>query len=171
MPFLHNHNRTSFIAQREQSALKTGHRPYVQLGRSRYAGGWLNNQKHGFGLDHGGRDRGKHPERVYEGTFREHQRNGFGILRHACANGNGRWESGYVGQWRADLRHGEGKQYYKNGNCYWGGWKAGKRHGLGMLWSEGGMYVGEWKVGKYDGAGVLFQRKLTDLNGVSNVVI
>ena len=37
----------------------------------------------------------------------------------------------YDGQYENDLKHGQGKYTYGNGDIYKGQWKEGKRHGSG----------------------------------------
>ena len=52
----------------------------------------------------------------------------------------------YIGQWLNGLRHGKGKEYYKNGNIkYEGDFCNGKFEGNGKyIWNDGEYYVGQF---------------------------
>jgi len=68
------------------------------------------------------------------------------------------YESGarYEGEWHADMRHGNGKYIFANGNCYEGGWRNGTWHGMGTSKNvNGSSYVGEYKFGKRHGTGTM----------------
>jgi len=39
----------------------------------------------------------------------------------------------YNGNWVADIRNGQGVQYYDNGTKYDGEWKDNKKHGKGII--------------------------------------
>jgi hypothetical protein len=64
----------------------------------------------------------------------------------------------YNGEWKDDLRHGKGCQYYKSGAKYEGDWAHDMRHGLGVLWAYQDCrykvrYRGEWQEGIPSGMG------------------
>jgi hypothetical protein len=58
----------------------------------------------------------------------------------------------YVGEWKDDLREGQGVYTYGNGDTYSGEWKAGKKGGAGTYTSKGvasqpSEVVGAWTGG------------------------
>lgn len=63
----------------------------------------------------------------------------------------------YDGEWKDDEKHGKGKYYFDNGDFYDGEWKNGVRHGNGTLFfNNGNRWEGEWKNDKRNGKGTLF---------------
>ena len=64
-------------------------------------------------------------------------------------------ESGkYIGEWKDNQRHGQGKTTLANGEKYEGEWKGDERHGLGTsTFPSGDKYVGEFKNDKKHGRG------------------
>lgn len=42
----------------------------------------------------------------------------------------------YDGQFKAGIKHGEGKFTWKNGMCYIGSYENGKKHGYGSLYDK-----------------------------------
>jgi hypothetical protein len=124
---------------------------------------------------------------VYEGTFHNNQRSGFGKATYAD-------DSVYEGYWQLDRQHGEGKITYADGSTLQGvfqdgqiwnghgtsilklpkqGWVRqmgtfvnGQLEGLGSsVRSTGECYEGEWKNGKRHGQGVLTQATGERLEG------
>ena len=91
----------------------------------------------------------------YEGQIvRGNVRDGFGI--YVCADKEKRSNYEYIGSWKNNLREGEGKCYFYNGDLYVGDWKQGKRHGKGdHFYRKGERYTGEWKNDMKDGTGTL----------------
>ena len=73
----------------------------------------------------------------------------------------------YSGQWKCNLKDGEGIMKYANGSVYEGQFKDDKvsyfhltyfllsikQHGKGNLSSDEGVYEGFWREGKRDGEG------------------
>eukprot|EP01084_Bolivina_argentea_P283306 485148_1 len=52
----------------------------------------------------------------------------------------------YEGEWKNNMKHGQGKCVYKNGDVYVGSWKNDKKDGNGKLVYHNGRIVeGEWK--------------------------
>ena len=65
----------------------------------------------------------------------------------------------YTGEWKADLRHGQGKYTWANGDVYEGMWKNGLMDGEGMLRQvDGTKYKGGYKEGLKEGNGVLIDK-------------
>ena len=63
----------------------------------------------------------------------------------------------YIGAWRENKRHGEGRCYYYNGDLYDGEWQRGGRHGKGSAFlASGERYVGMWEHNKRHGQGTLW---------------
>ncbi|KAM3129306.1 hypothetical protein pb186bvf_018593 [Paramecium bursaria] len=61
----------------------------------------------------------------------------------------------YDGQWKFGLRHGKGKQVWKDGSIYEGYWKNNQAHGYGrLIHSDGDYYEGAWENDKASGFGV-----------------
>ena len=55
----------------------------------------------------------------------------------------------YDGQWKFGLRHGKGKQVWKDGSYYEGYWKNNQAHGQGrLIHSDGDLYDGAWEYDK-----------------------
>ena len=77
--------------------------------------------------------------------------NCFGII--SFSNGDK-----YLGEWKNNLRHGQGTYTWSNGGKYVGEYKNDKQHGWGTYtygkgeW-EGDKYIGEFKDGKFHGQG------------------
>lgn len=81
-------------------------------------------------------------------------RDGFGI--YICADKEKRSNYEYIGAWKNNLRDGDGKCYFYNGDLYVGDWKAGKRHGKGdHFYRKGERYTGDWKSDYKEGFGTL----------------
>lgn len=60
-----------------------------------------------------------------------------------------------TGEWMDDVRHGQGKYTYINGDTYEGEWSNNLRHGKGSYTfsSTGAKYVGNWVNGRKEGPG------------------
>ena len=82
-----------------------------------------------------------------------------GCIEGDCRSGTGTfiYDDGYqqyVGSWKNNKRHGQGKHQYADGR-YEGQWKNGKRHGQGIYYhAEGHRYEGEWSNDQPDGMGI-----------------
>ena len=62
-----------------------------------------------------------------------------------------------LGEWVDDLRNGQGKYTYTNGDTYEGEWSNNLRHGKGSYTfsATGAKYVGNWVNGRKEGPGEL----------------
>ena len=85
----------------------------------------------------------------YIGQFKNNLRNGEGILYNK--NGNIK----YDGEWANGEMEGNGKYYYENGAYYIGQFKNNLRNGKGILYYKNGniFYDGEWFNNKIEGNG------------------
>ncbi|MGN1235699.1 MAG: hypothetical protein ACI4U2_06935 [Christensenellaceae bacterium] len=78
---------------------------------------------------------------VYEGYFVHGKREGKGTeydeYGYAC----------YVGEWKDDMRDGEGSEYVAGKIVYDGMWRKGHAEGFGRSFDDEGeiLYEGEWK--------------------------
>ena len=61
----------------------------------------------------------------------------------------------YEGDYENDVKNGQGKYFYPNGDVYEGGWKDGLKHGVGVYKykADGGVYEGQWEKGLKQGKG------------------
>jgi hypothetical protein len=107
-----------------------------------YEGEWVRGKKCGKGVETW------YDESVYQGTFQDDKRDGFGQFHWGDQDGF------YIGEWSRDLRHGKGKQKFPNGSTYDGEWSKDVIHGHGILIEKDGTkYEGEFKDGKKHGEG------------------
>jgi hypothetical protein len=114
-----------------------------------YRGEWLNNGKHGYGVQ-------VYPNgQKYEGQWENGFRNGEGTLWMPVGKAQ-KLRKLYVGGWQDDKRHGRGTCFFNNGEFYQGSWDQGKMHGQGTLrYGNGDLYIGEWHQGLRSGQGTL----------------
>ena len=85
---------------------------------------------------------------TYEGQYLNNQRNGYGEYTNLKKNGM------YKGNFKNNLKHGQGTQTWSNGKKYVGEWKRGAANGEGTITlPNGNNYVGEWKDGLKNGQG------------------
>ena len=97
-----------------------------------YKGDWLDNCKHGFGVEIG-IDGNK-----YEGEWERDKKHGKGTL---WVKKGKTFKKQYEGEWEEDMMYGYGIFYYKNGDVYKGNWVDSKRNGNGRLeYSNGDVY-------------------------------
>ena len=86
-----------------------------------------------------------------------------------CENGSGtmNYPSGtYVGNWKDDLRHGQGTYKWTNGDVYKGNWVDDKRHGQGTyIWHDGSKYKGNYSHGIRSGYGIYYYTNGTIYEG------
>ena len=62
----------------------------------------------------------------------------------------------YEGEWKDDMRHGEGTCNFENGDIYKGEWRADNTHGKGIMnYTNQDIYDGEWKNNYKDGKGTM----------------
>eukprot|EP01032_Pedospumella_encystans_P014664 gene14664-16821_t len=79
------------------------------------------------------------------------KRDGSGIFKGVCENGNAGM---YEGAWMDDMQHGEGTYRYREGDCYVGHFQYGKRDGYGVYThADGGKYEGMWRNHEREGLG------------------
>ena len=99
---------------------------------STYEGEFRNNLYHGSG-------KMTYPDSsVYTGEFREGKRHGVGTLLLGAANHEGDGvekdvRPSYSGDWRNDLREGEGTEKLPTGDVYQGHFSNNRPHGIGIL--------------------------------------
>ena len=77
-------------------------------------------------------------------------------VRVQACFGERTWPDGarYVGEFRGDIRNGQGTYVLPNGDRYVGEWRDGKFHGQGTFTSaDGRRYTGEWRDDKRHGQG------------------
>ena len=87
---------------------------------------------------------------TYFGELYNQKKNGMGILIYK----NGRIFEGF---WMNDLKHGNGFEFYNNGNTYMGEYSEGKPHGQGIFkWKSGEIYEGQFNKGLKSGEGKWF---------------
>lgn len=83
--------------------------------------------------------------------------NSSGLLKsEACDIDCKEWEDGssYIGSWKDNEMHGEGKYNWPDGSNYEGEWVENKMHGIGKYcWPDGSNYEGEWVNGNRQGKG------------------
>ena len=101
---------------------------------------------------------------IYEGQVLNDKKDGEGV--YYCANKEKRTNYEYHGMWREGVREGHGKCYYYNEDLYVGDWKADKRHGFGELFTrKQERYKGMWKNNMKDGKGTLTSHNGTIFTG------
>lgn len=89
-------------------------------------------------------------ELEYVGNFKNDMKNGNGL----CKLPN---NCLYIGEWKDDVMEGIGKMVYSSDDEYLGNWKNGKKEGHGVYtWKDSGKYVGEFKYGQMEGKGVCY---------------
>ena len=65
------------------------------------------------------------------------------------------WYDRYIGDWKYDIRTGEGVYTFSNGDYYAGGFSENRFHGKGkMIWANGDKYDGDWESGERTGKGI-----------------
>lgn len=114
----------------------------------KYRGGWLKNQRSGFGEL-------ITPSGKYEGGWQEGKQHGEGTqwVREAGAGG---LVKRYMGGWAYGQRHGRGTYFYEQGDRYVGEWQHGVREGQGtMHYASNETYNGTWSQDMRHGMGVL----------------
>jgi hypothetical protein len=124
-----------------------------------YSGEWERGRMHGQGTHYysssptttatsNSRGTHNHDASYYQGEFRENLRQGNGT--YVLPDG-----STYSGQWRDGRMSGRGIFTWSDGSVYDGDWKDGKRHGLGLLKaSDGFSYDGSWVRNAMEGRGL-----------------
>jgi len=107
-----------------------------------YEGEWLNELKHGFGVEK------MNDGSTYEGYFEDDMKNGQGTFR---------WPAGevYTGGFKDNKIHGRGKYVWNAEKWYDGEWFEGSMHGKGTLVQDKKEYTGDFVKDKKQGAGLM----------------
>jgi hypothetical protein len=84
-----------------------------------------------------------------------------GEVKNGLANGYGiailETGSRYVGEWKDNMRHGNGEFYWDDGESYKGNYVNDLREGYGVyIFETGEKYVGQWKKDMRDGVGKFY---------------
>ncbi|KAI7793500.1 MORN repeat-containing protein 3 [Triplophysa rosa] len=173
MPFLKKPQTTEpLVKVWDKKAQKCGlHHTVYSVNGDQYSGEWLDNKKHGKGMQVW-----KQAGIIFDGDWSCGKRNGFGLLakfdtekkeyvrtyagywKNDKKEGAGTYFYGpsafYEGHWSKDQRAGWGRMEYENGDVYEGQWLEDKHHGQGVLFlANGNRYVGMWRDGKKNGRG------------------
>merc|ERR1712070_487490 len=83
-----------------------------------------------------------------------------GVKMATDDDGNKVFQSKYEGEYKDNMKDGEGRMEYPDGGIYEGSWKFDKRHGDGAYWyPNGDIYSGEWKFGCKHGRGTLINKE------------
>eukprot|EP00927_Polykrikos_kofoidii_P028128 TRINITY_DN24610_c0_g1_i1.p1 TRINITY_DN24610_c0_g1~~TRINITY_DN24610_c0_g1_i1.p1 ORF type:complete len:530 (+),score=85.42 TRINITY_DN24610_c0_g1_i1:44-1633(+) len=132
---------------------------------STYRGGWLDELRHGFGVQ-------IFPDgTTYEGQWRAGLHHGSGKFSHRDRDSyDGEWVDGkasghgtylhndgsvHVGEWFDDQQHGHGTETWVEGSRYTGNFECGRKHGHGEFsWADGSKYVGEFRGNLLCGEGI-----------------
>ncbi|CAD7950604.1 unnamed protein product [Amoebophrya sp. A120] len=97
---------------------------------------------------------------VYTGEVVNEQRHGVGEYEYGPEE---KQRKKYEGEWRQNLKAGQGILYWHNGDCYVGNWQQNKRHGCGVFLSSCGSgpqslpaykYEGQWAADAQNGLGM-----------------
>uniref|UniRef100_A0A3Q3WNM6 MORN repeat-containing protein 3 n=1 Tax=Mola mola TaxID=94237 RepID=A0A3Q3WNM6_MOLML len=133
----------------EQTSQKCGKRCTVFTPNgNNYTGDWLNNQKHGIGVQIW-KDSGS----MYNGEWKHGKRHGFGTLSVLLPEAK-KYATKYFGEWKNGKKHGYGACYYNDAEVYQGGWVEDQRCGWGIMhYDSGDIYEGEWMDDKTHGQG------------------
>jgi len=142
-----------------------------------YEGEWRYDKEHGYGSLYSG-DRKRV---IYEGEWERGRIHGIGKYYYGDDNPKGgpdeakggkkkraspaaaspkgapvRSNCRYEGEFRENLRHGNGIYVLPNGSVYEGNWREGAMSGRGIFrWPDGSVYDGDWKDGRRNGQGLL----------------
>ncbi|XP_071176773.1 MORN repeat-containing protein 1-like isoform X24 [Mytilus edulis] len=109
--------------------------------KCKYKGQFLKGEMHGRGIM-------EFPDSSeYEGNFVHNRKNGYGVMRTPLTQ--------YDGGYQGNMRHGEGRMVYANGDRYEGYWVADKRHGPGVLHcADGSIFDGNFDNDEFHGHGL-----------------
>jgi hypothetical protein len=131
-----------FEGQFEEGS-RQGYGTFTYSSGAVYQGSWRNNEYHGTGLL-------ATPDYEYDGNWHQGMKHG--------SRGHITFSNGmeYIGSWIDDQFHGEGRLRVPNVGEYEGKFDSGNRSGLGkMLLFDGSEYVGEWDLDLPHGNGQL----------------
>jgi len=85
----------------------------------------------------------------YEGEWKDNMKNGQGTF--TASDGEK-----YVGEWKDNYRHGQGTATSSDGSSYTGEYKMGSRDGYGtFVWATGDKYTGDWLNNTRHGTGTI----------------
>ncbi|OMJ73566.1 hypothetical protein SteCoe_27731 [Stentor coeruleus] len=111
----------------------------------RYEGDFIDSQEHGRGKFY------YNTGEKYKGSWDKGQKSGLGFFQYS----NHHIE--YYGYWTNDMRNGQGVQYYEDAK-YVGNFKNNLRHGNGdYIWKNEWVYKGQWDEGKCSGMGKIYK--------------
>ena len=138
--------------------------PILLTDDSVYVGEWKDGQRYGKGVcylssgavmegywSHGLHRKGRTV--YFNGDLYE------GEYHHGLKEGRGRFEDStgeiaYIGEWKADGKHGYGEETMVDGSTYHGHFKQDMKSGHGVFkWPSGEMYEGEFQENKIHGRG------------------
>ncbi len=138
--------------------------------REHYTGSWKNDVEHGWGVlitKNGEKYEGSISNGImqgkgtltlkdgekYEGEFWNNKRHGSGIENYSEDDPDK--QVSYDGEWKENLKSGNGTMIWKGGNKYVGEWQNGDITGKGTYyWSDGQKYVGDYLNSKKHGHGI-----------------
>ncbi len=135
-----------------------GHYRQVSRGARRYVdeykGEWLDDKKHGYGIEFSSEEKGLHLSTVgttYKGGFREGKRHGHGILIMDNFDGSFRNGKNYIeGEFADGGLKGHAVCEYANGDTFEGEFNGGKNgHGI-YTFANGKKFEGEWENDRLD---------------------
>ena len=124
-----------------------------------YEGEWQLDKEHGYGTSWTGDKR----RIIYQGEWERGRIHGQGKYYY-YENSNkssddshpSKIQSRYEGEFRENLRHGNGMYVLPDGSTYNGQWQNGNMTGRGTFtWPDGSVYEGDWKDNQRHGNGTL----------------
>jgi hypothetical protein len=123
---------------------------------SKYQGDWVDNKKHGFGVQitsNGNK---------YEGEFKYDKPDGNGTLWVLQKDKS--FKKRYIGGFRNGLKHGNGTYYYQNYDIYVGEFCDGLRCGHGKLvLASGDVFDGMFSNDQLNGEGTVYYKSSGDV--------
>ena len=77
------------------------------------------------------------------------------------------YDLGYTGDWKGDMKHGQGTFRWENGMSYVGEWANNRRNGQGTFtWPNKQQYIGQWVNDKRTGPGRLTMPDGSAMEGI-----
>uniref|UniRef100_A0A8C5EMR6 MORN repeat-containing protein 3 n=1 Tax=Gouania willdenowi TaxID=441366 RepID=A0A8C5EMR6_GOUWI len=151
MAFHKPKKRALTTAEREAKTMITGKRACVfSPNGDVYKGEWLNNLKHGKGIEFKNIAGSK-----FQGQWKLGKRDGYGVSSEWNCELN-QFEKSFIGYWKNGKKHGFGTMFYKNLGVYEGEWCQGVKEGFGIMYYENGdIYEGYWRRDMAHGLGIL----------------
>ncbi|NXS92612.1 MORN3 protein, partial [Jacana jacana] len=135
----------------DRKANKSGLRHTVYaINGDYYTGEWLDNLKHGKGIQVWTR-----AGAIYSGDWKFGKRDGYGSYS-ILDPGTKEYKKVYAGWWKNDKKCGHGVTFYSGMERYEGEWSSGLRSGWGrMYYQDGSVYEGQWLEDRPGGQGML----------------